>query len=174
MSTRIELSGRVFGKYTVIGFIGKRVNSSSIWWLCRCSCGKEKPVDGGALRNGSATQCRDCAAKERGLKKRKPIEYRKKKQQEYVVKSRFNLSAEEHIELLKKQNHRCLICNSVLSSRPAIDHDKKCCPTNGHSCGKCIRGILCMQCNVGLGNFKDDIRLLFQAMLYLLEKSKHA
>jgi hypothetical protein len=171
---RIDLSGKVFGRYTVLSFSG--CGSSHAFWMCRCSCGKEKPVDGGALRSGQSTQCSDCAAKSRGMARRKPVnvEYRKKKQQECTVKLRFNLTPTQHVNLLHKQNNRCAICNVVLGYRAAIDHDKKCCPDNGHSCGKCIRGVLCMQCNVGLGNFKDDAALLLQAILYLLEKRKNA
>src|SRR4029077_2130187 len=32
----------------------------------------------------------------------------------------------------------------------AVDHDHNCCP-GAHSCGKCIRGILCGTCNSALG-----------------------
>jgi hypothetical protein len=33
-----------------------------------------------------------------------------------------------------------------------------------------IRGILCNNCNVGLGLFKDDPSLLYKAITYLKEK----
>ena len=39
------------------------------------------------------------------------------------------------------------------------------------SCGRCIRGILCSNCNVGLGNFHDSPELLKAAISYLLAYS---
>ena len=47
-----------------------------------------------------------------------------------------------------------------------IDHDHTCCPGE-YSCGKCIRGLLCRSCNVGLGNFNDDVAVLRGAIEYL-------
>jgi hypothetical protein len=40
----------------------------------------------------------------------------------------------------------------------AVDH----CHAGGH-----IRGLLCRQCNVGLGNFQDNIQYLKNAIKYL-------
>lgn len=57
----------------------------------------------------------------------------------------------------------CQICGGEFGKRGKnIDHC--------HSTGK-VRGILCTQCNQGLGMFKDNQRLLLNAMVYL-EKSR--
>ena len=37
-----DLTGRRFGKLTVISF--DRYEAGSSWWLCRCDCGGEKVV----------------------------------------------------------------------------------------------------------------------------------
>lgn len=51
-----------------------------------------------------------------------------------------------------------------------IDHDHKCCPYGTRAgCAKCIRGILCNSCNLGLGHLRDD-PALFKAALSYLEK----
>ena len=36
-----------------------------------------------------------------------------------------------------------------------VDHDHACCPEGGRSCGKCIRGLLCMECNKYLGFYEN-------------------
>lgn len=43
MNPRVNLSGRQFGKLTVIKQIGQNQWKNSIW-LCKCECGGEKEV----------------------------------------------------------------------------------------------------------------------------------
>lgn len=52
----IDLTGKVFTRWTVI----KRadyVAGKHTHWICKCSCGKEKSIDGICLRNGSSRSC---------------------------------------------------------------------------------------------------------------------
>jgi len=81
------------------------------------------------------------------------------------LKARFGVTLEQYKTLLVKQNHACLICgvkDTELEHRLAIDHC--------HTTGK-IRGLLCKQCNLGLGNFRDNQVYLRQAITYLMETS---
>jgi hypothetical protein len=48
----------------------------------------------------------------------------------------------------------------------AVDHDHQCCPKHGSSCGKCVRGLLCQDCN--MGNFCGDPVLMLKATVYIL------
>lgn len=52
----IDLTGRKFGKLTVI----ERVGNSGSKWLCKCECGREKTVLGSNLRQGYTTTCGHC------------------------------------------------------------------------------------------------------------------
>lgn len=70
----------------------------------------------------------------------------------------FGLSADEVQQLHDSQNGLCKICRRVLGKRYCIDHDHD----DGH-----VRGILCNRCNVGLGQFGDDMLLLELAIEYL-------
>src|SRR5262249_11363120 len=60
-----DLTGKVFGYWTVLFYAGWG-NGSSQWW-CRCACGHEKIVLGSSLRKGSSTSCR-CRQRTHGLK----------------------------------------------------------------------------------------------------------
>lgn len=51
----MDLSGRTFGRLTVVGLGGKRGNDRS--WLCRCECGTEKVVVRAELMRGDAKSC---------------------------------------------------------------------------------------------------------------------
>lgn len=47
----IDLTGKQFGKWTVLEYVGKSK------WKCRCACGTEKEVYSQSLRNGTSTSC---------------------------------------------------------------------------------------------------------------------
>lgn len=81
---------------------------------------------------------------------------------------RFGLTVEDYIDLEKAQNGVCAICKDpeMNKRRLSVDHDHNCCPGSG-SCGKCIRGLLCSNCNTFLGNAKDNIETLKAAIKYL-------
>lgn len=55
---RIDLTGQVFGKWTVLhkAGVGKKYG-----WICRCECGTEAEVSAGNLRQGLTTKCASCS-----------------------------------------------------------------------------------------------------------------
>lgn len=88
-----------------------------------------------------------------------PTEYKRKNLKKYGI------SLEQYNDMLESQNYCCDICkqeeSQVIKGKIAslsVDHD--------HLTGK-IRGLLCNNCNNGLGRFKDDIEKLASAILYL-------
>lgn len=60
----------------------------------------------------------------------------------------------------------CQICGKVIPALD-VDHDHDCCPANRRSCGECVRGFLCGDCNRALGLFRDDVESLKKAVAYL-------
>ncbi len=60
MGKSIDLTGQKFGEWTVLKR-SEKATSGNYKWLCRCSCGTEKDVDGNSLRSGKSTKCRQCA-----------------------------------------------------------------------------------------------------------------
>lgn len=78
---------------------------------------------------------------------------------------RHHVTKEIYDKLLSKYNGKCWICKDVEASH--IDHDHNCCNNDSYSCGKCIRGVLCSNCNTGIGLLKDDPNLIKSALNYL-------
>jgi hypothetical protein len=80
-------------------------------------------------------------------------------------KRRFGITPEKYAELFKSQNGTCAICkNSETATRLgkvkalSVDH----CHKSG-----AIRGLLCSDCNTGIGKLKDDVKILQSAIHYL-------
>ena len=79
------------------------------------------------------------------------------------IKKKFNLDYSDYLNMINKCNRSCEICLCKLkigsSSRNAcIDH---CHNSN------IVRGILCRNCNLGLGNFDDSIEFIEKSILFL-------
>lgn len=68
------------------------------------------------------------------------------------LKRQYNITLDWYNEKLSEQGGGCAICNKKPSEGRflSVDHDHACCPTGGKSCGKCVRGLLCVTCNSGL------------------------
>jgi hypothetical protein len=74
----------------------------------------------------------------------------------YHLKHRYGISATQVEEMIRDQGGVCPICGK--SSPEHVDHD--------HETDR-VRGILCFNCNGGLGQFGDDPDRLLRAQLYL-------
>lgn len=53
----IDLTGKTFGLWTVLGKSDERAANGNIKWRCRCQCGIERNVDSAALRLGTSLSC---------------------------------------------------------------------------------------------------------------------
>ncbi len=59
MAIKIDLTGRRYGKLTVLE-LAEDIPNKKKKWLCRCDCGNEIIVSGSNLQSGQAKQCRKC------------------------------------------------------------------------------------------------------------------
>lgn len=75
---------------------------------------------------------------------------------EYHLRRRYGIGQTDFDEMLAAQQGRCAICGAPDPQH--VDHDHR----NGW-----VRGILCFNCNGGLGQFQDDPKLLAGAYTYL-------
>lgn len=70
---------------------------------------------------------------------------------------RYDLTGEQFNRLLESQGNSCGMCHEPfkMAGRICIDHDHACCPDGKRSCGKCVRGLLCLRCNTTLGHIEN-------------------
>lgn len=142
-------------------------------------CGETKSLemmtkgDPQKYKDGRRNQCKACTAKRmRAYFKAKPEQYEKNKNIPRQVRpnwKRHNISLIEYNQLLLVHNGKCHICK--IKTAEVIDHDHTCCSVGSWSCGKCVRGLLCRDCNFMLGNARDSLDTLASAVLYLSTRS---
>jgi len=78
----------------------------------------------------------------------------------------YGITLDDFDRILSVQGGRCAVCRTDAPARSwTVDHD--------HLTGA-VRGILCWNCNVGLGHFRDDIVNLIAAADYLIRTSTPA
>lgn len=141
-------------------------------------CGENKEVchfrPRPTLKRGYHSWCKECEYKqnrERFLKTYIPKERIKKdinpdevklSAKKRMLKHRYSLGYDKYIQMYENQNGECLICGTKQdlggSTGLMIDH---CHITNK------VRGLLCRNCNSGLGLFKENSEILLKAFNYL-------
>ena len=142
-----------------------------------CSkCKVEKPLED-FHKGATTTICKECKrlydVEYRPVWNKKP--YSRITRYKSHLKKRYSITLEDLILIYESQGGGCAICNKALP-HPAdeqgdkwqtnIDHDHNCCPT-ATTCGKCVRGMLCRDCNLMLGHAKDNLNTLKKAVEYL-------
>jgi hypothetical protein len=119
-------------------------------------CKKVKSVKNYHLDANNATKltswCKQCKKKYQ----KENIEQIKKT----TALRRYGVSGKEYENLMSSDS--CSICKKFFSRlvKPVIDHC--------HSTGR-VRGLICYKCNLGLGLFFDDPKILKEAIKYLSE-----
>lgn len=73
--------------------------------------------------------------------------------------SKYGIPLSEYNRMASEQNSMCRICGEV-GENLFVDHS--------HATGK-VRGLLCNNCNAGLGMFRDNPEFLVSAISYLGE-----
>ena len=151
-------------------------------------CKKRKPlkkfVQDLRCANGRGTKCQSCVRSiKKAYYKKYPLVERRDRQRmaerskawyekhrAYCLKQfrekrlmrQYGITQADYRKILASQNHRCAICGTRKPGREdrhfKVDHD--------HKTGR-IRGLLCHLCNVGLGSFRDDLRIVLQVIRYL-------
>jgi len=86
------------------------------------------------------------------------------------LKSKYGITGAQFEVMLIRQFGRCLGCQQDFDlgrkRSICVDHDHKCC-SGDKSCGKCVRGLLCQNCNNVLGRTAEDKTTLRRLISYL-------
>lgn len=81
----------------------------------------------------------------------------------------YKLKWVDYLKLYEKQHGKCAICKTniyLTSQGSSFVKSKMSCVDHCHDSFK-VRGLLCAECNKGLGNFKDNKTSLQNAIEYL-------
>lgn len=119
------------------------------------------------LKRGYQSWCKSC---ENDLNKSNYIPKPKRNREPYdplkalkrMLKYRYNLTYDEYKDIYNNQKGKCAICGTekILGTKKGllVDHD--------HNTNK-IRGLLCTDCNSGIGKLKENIQILQNSITYL-------
>jgi recombination endonuclease VII len=123
----------------------------------RCpDCGSTKPLDefprNKNSRDGRHTYCKLC----HNARGKETYERLYGGTRHYHLRRRYGIGADEFDDLVRQQGGVCAICGRPDPEH--VDHD--------HETGA-VRGILCFNCNGGLGQFRDSLDVLHAAAVYL-------
>lgn len=127
--------------------------------------------------SGLSSKCKGCIKERRAKQKEydrkywqkyagRNVEKLKRRDKQYNLKRKFNMSIEQYEARLANQGGKCATCSKSRSSNGkalAVDHC--------HKTGK-IRGLLCNECNTALGLLKEDILILQALTLYLIKNGE--
>ncbi len=84
------------------------------------------------------------------------------------LKKAYGISLEDYQEMEKRQDFKCAVCGTTDSGtfRGANTTKSRFCVDHDHVTGK-IRGLLCLNCNTGIGRLGDNLEGVEAAAAYL-------
>jgi len=111
LNSRLDLNGKIFGKWTVLKWYGKKIKRSANYWLCKCECGEEQTVSSSSLVRGRSRSCKYCARKINPMIKMLNRLKHRVKHNHFTM----NLNIKYLTNLLEKQNSKCALTNVNIS-----------------------------------------------------------
>lgn len=100
--------------------------------------------------------------RERLIKERAENPEKRRKYRDAELKYKYGIDSGSYDTLRSEQDNKCVICG--------IEKDVLCVDHN-HKTGA-IRGLLCFNCNKGLGMFRDSSECLIRAAKYITDEEK--
>jgi hypothetical protein len=135
--------------------------------VCK-TCNKEKSFDNfpknKMYKDGIRPHCIECRREYEvesyhKHKHKRPYDYQYHRNDK--LKRIYGISYAEYLNMLEAQGGCCAICGTNDTGKRkafAVDHN--------HETGK-VRGLLCSNCNTGIGNLKENEGIMLRAIEYL-------
>lgn len=125
-------------------------------WRTKGTCAHKRRL---VMQRSSQKSWRDINPRKR--------KYNSSVDRKHKLKKNFNMTPEEYNSIYESQGGLCDICRGTQNAKYTkflnVDHD--------HTTGK-VRGLLCHNCNLGLGVFKDNTEIIARAIEYLNKYNK--
>jgi hypothetical protein len=123
-------------------------------------CGVEKNISDFYTGRKDCKDCKNAAARQWRKDNPENVARHLVRMRERTKERRYGITQEQFNQMLLNQNSKCKICsNDFKSSKDThIDHC--------HNTNK-VRGLLCNNCNMALGQFNDNTDNMDNAIIYL-------
>lgn len=144
-----------------------------------CSCCKQTKSVSEFTRQGKRyySVCKECTCGKSNIRRAEErdaglnIEINRDNYRKYrkwrKLKSVYGITKEQYEAMVLQQENKCAICKKEEKEKDgqrgttlnlSVDHD--------HKTGK-VRGLLCRQCNIGIGRLQESVEVLQSAIDYL-------
>lgn len=167
-----------FSKLTVIELEPKH-KDGSVRWKCQCDCGNTITAIGRSLLKGATKDC-GCERNKHQFAEGNPKWKGGRLNKGSIAWANYILgqakckengiskevTGQDLLDLIDESKGECMLCGkkqTTSNRRFCIDHN--------HTTGN-LRGILCVSCNTGIGQFSDSIEKLEKAIEYLKTRDK--
>jgi hypothetical protein len=123
-------------------------------------CGVEKNISDFHTGRRDCKDCKNAAARKIRIDEPERYARYKKRHNQYLKERRYGITQEQFDQMLIDQDNKCKIC-SIEFKGTKFTHIDHCHNTNK------VRGLLCNDCNMALGQFNDNSDIMDSAIKYL-------
>ena len=156
-----RISNEALAKMSATKIENNNLLDESRGFLKECKgCGKrayhsedlEAFVKASSCRHGYSRQCKECKSKAVSPEKRRELN----------LQRLYGITLEDYDMMILAQDGKCAICETTSprgnTGRFHVDHN--------HDTGE-VRGLLCSNCNTGIGLLQDSSKIVLKALNYL-------
>jgi hypothetical protein len=163
-----DKSGSKIGMLLLLEKLEAKEQNGSYHYRVRCDCGVEKTVAYSRMVSGNSKSC-GCLqhrkgsaspAFKHGRSKKGADGYLQYAREKYDL-SKYGLTPEQKTSMLGQQGGCCAVCGYKFGQKKGDMHVDHC-----HTTGA-VRGLLCNECNTGIGLLRESAEIMQSAVKYL-------